>query len=96
MSVENMVTLTKFAVNSSSKQPLSSDQLSSISIENFQNYQTKYIRGSIFLHLCLKLSMSLMQIYLNFEPIKNKVKYTVRAESVMEDKGCSRAVYMLI
>ena len=37
-----------------------------------------------------------MQIYLNFEPIKNKVKYTVRAESVMEDKGCSQAVYMLI
>ena len=30
-----------------------------------------------------------MQIHLKFEPIKNKVKYTVRAETVMEDKGCS-------
>ena len=40
--------------------------------------------------------MSRMQIHLNFELIKNKVKYTVRVESVMEDKGCSGAVYMLI
>ena len=40
--------------------------------------------------------MSLMQIHLNFEPIKSKVKYTVRAESVMEDKGCFEAVNVLI
>ena len=40
--------------------------------------------------------MSLMQIHLNVEPIKNKVKYTVRAESVMEDKDCSGVVYMSI
>ena len=48
-----MVTLTKFAVNVHLQNNLCLQTSFPPFLTNFQNYQTKYIRRGIFLHLCL-------------------------------------------